>query len=69
MQEVLGAIKFYGCTAGMVVTNSTFTDAARELARKAQVALFDGKWLEEQILKLFPPQIPEFNWDEYNRRK
>jgi restriction endonuclease Mrr len=34
VQEVLGAMLYYDCPEGMVITNSTFTDAARELAEK-----------------------------------
>jgi len=52
----------------MVVTNSTFTEAARELAKKdPHITLLDGRWLEEQIRKFLPPEIPGFNWGDYNR--
>jgi hypothetical protein len=58
----------YGRAEGMVVTNSTFTDAARELAKKdSRITLRDGRWLEEQIRKFLPSQIPAFSWEEYNR--
>jgi hypothetical protein len=68
VQELLGAMRHYGRAEGMVVTNSTFTDAARELAKKgSDIVLRDGRWLEEQIRKFFPPEIPEFNWEVYNR--
>ncbi len=42
VQEVVGAILFYGGTEGCVVTNSTFTPAARALAQKNNIRLFDG---------------------------
>lgn len=59
---------FYACTDGMVVTNSTFTDAACDLAKRdSRITLRDGRWLAEQIKLLLPPEIPEFSWEEYNR--
>lgn len=42
VQEVVGAISFYGGTDGCVVTNSTFTPAARALAQKNNIRLIDG---------------------------
>jgi len=68
VKEVVAAIPYYGCDEGMVVTNSTFTTAAREYARKvSHITLHDGRWLEQQINKSLPHEIPEFNWEEYNR--
>jgi formylglycine-generating enzyme required for sulfatase activity len=67
VHEVLDAMVFYDCAEGMVVTNSVFTNAAKELASKAGIVLHDGRWLQEQINRFLPPNIPEFNWDEYNR--
>jgi len=42
VQEVVGAIPFYGGTEGCVVTNSTFTPGARALAQKNNIRLIDG---------------------------
>ncbi len=67
VQELLGAMVHYDRPEGIVVTNSTFTIAARELANKARLVLCDGTWLAEQINRFLPPQIPAFDWDEYNR--
>jgi restriction system protein len=68
VQELLGAMVYYGREEGMVVTNSTFTEAARQLAQKdSRITMRDGQWLEEQIKKFFPTATPEFNWQEYNR--
>lgn len=39
VQEVLAAVQYYDCDYGMVVTNSTFTAAAKELAKKTDVVL------------------------------
>jgi restriction endonuclease Mrr len=68
VQELLGAMLMYDCTEGIVVTNSSFTGAARDLAgRDSRITLRDGRWLEEQIKSFLPSEIPEFSWDEYNR--
>jgi HJR/Mrr/RecB family endonuclease len=47
VQEVVGAILFYGGTEGCVVTNSTFTPAARALAQKNNIRLIDGPRFQE----------------------
>lgn len=39
VQEVIAAVQYYECDYGMVVTNSTFTAAAKELAKKTEVVL------------------------------
>ncbi|MFC2173852.1 restriction endonuclease [Acidobacteriota bacterium] len=45
VQEVVASQRFYGCEAGMVITNSVFTEAAEQLARKNDVRLVDRKAL------------------------
>jgi restriction endonuclease Mrr len=68
VQELLGAMLHYGCHQGLIITNSTFTSAARNLAAKdSRITLCDGRWLEEQARKYLPPVIPEFNWVDYNQ--
>jgi restriction system protein len=47
VQEVVGAILFYGGTEGCVVTNSTFTPAARALAQENNIRLIDGSQFGE----------------------
>lgn len=42
VQEVVAGKAFYGCDAAMVVTNSTFTKAARDLAKANGVILLEG---------------------------
>jgi len=42
VQEVSGAVSFYGGDEGWVVTNSTFTASAKALAQKTNVRLIDG---------------------------
>ena len=46
VQEVVGAVNFYNGDEGWVVTNSSFTKSARELARKSNVKLIDGPDLQ-----------------------
>jgi hypothetical protein len=46
VQEVAGAVSYYGGDEGWVMTNSTYTRAARELAQKTGIRLFDGRDLE-----------------------
>ena len=42
VQEVIAGKVMYGCNAAMVVTNSTFTKAAEELAKQNGVVLISG---------------------------
>lgn len=46
IQEVIGAVKFYGAQEGWVVTNSTFTSSAKALAQKGNIKLLDGHTLD-----------------------
>jgi restriction endonuclease Mrr len=67
VQEILGAMLNYDCQAGLVITNSTFTLSAKELASKdPRIKLCDYFWLEPLMKKHFTPDIPEFSWDVYN---
>lgn len=43
VQEVACAVSYYGGDEGWVVTNSTFTKGAKELAQKTGVRLIDGR--------------------------
>jgi restriction endonuclease Mrr len=47
VQEVVAGVSFYSGTEGYVVTNSTFTPSARDLAQKNNIRLIDGAHLEE----------------------
>lgn len=42
VQEAAAGKAYYGCDAAMVVTNSTFTKAARDLAKATGVILLEG---------------------------
>lgn len=49
IQEVHAGKTFYDCHVGVVMTNSTFTAGAIELAKKTGVLLWDGKYIEAML--------------------
>lgn len=49
VQEIIGAKEYYGIQNGMVITNSYFTKAAKELAAASGIELWDRKVLMEQF--------------------
>lgn len=49
VQEVVAAKGFYKCTEGIVVTNSYFTDSAKQLAKANFIDLVDRNELEKMI--------------------
>jgi restriction system protein len=49
VQEVVAAKGFYKCTEGIVVTNSYFTDSAKQLAKANFIDLVDRNELEKLI--------------------
>ena len=51
VQEVSAGKQFYGCHVGVVMTNSTFTPGAIQLAVATNVLLWDRNKLEELIFK------------------
>ena len=46
VQEVIGAVHFYGGDEGWVITTSTFTPSAKALAQRSNIRLIDGRMLE-----------------------
>lgn len=52
IQEAVAAKGFYDCQKAMVVTNSFFTDQAKQLASKNNVELWDKKDLSKAMLKI-----------------
>ena len=42
VQQVVGGMAYYGCDRALVITNSTFTKQARELAMSNEVELLDN---------------------------
>ena len=64
VQEVVGALAHYGACEGWVVTNSTFTRAARQLAGENGVRLVEGPELRELVAaaeanRVAPPASPD----------
>lgn len=51
IQEVIGAISYYNAHSGIVVTNNYFTPNAIELARSADIELWDRDILIKNIIK------------------
>lgn len=53
VQEVVSALQYYGGDQAWVITNSSFTQSAKDLAQKTNVKLIDGFDLSnfEQIIK------------------
>lgn len=51
VQEVTAGKQFYGCHVGVVMTNSTFTPGAIQLATATNVLLWDRRKLDELISK------------------
>ncbi len=47
VQEVVGAVRFYGTNEGCVITNSSFTPSARSLAQKNDIRLIEGSNLDK----------------------
>lgn len=49
VQEVVGSLKYYNATKGVVITNSTYTFAAFTLAKVNDIQLIDRAGLEKMI--------------------
>ncbi|WP_302760034.1 restriction endonuclease [Christensenella hongkongensis] len=49
IQEAVAGKNYYNCDKAMVITNSTFTSAAKELAKSNNVILWDRDILKEKI--------------------
>lgn len=49
VQEIIGAKEYYDIENGMVVTNSYFTKAAKELAEASGIELWDRREIVEQF--------------------
>ncbi len=47
VQEIVAAIAMYKANKGIVITNNTFTQSAKELAKANNIELVDGKKIEE----------------------
>ncbi len=49
VQEVIGAMQYYDIENGMVITNSYYTRAAKELAEASGIELWDRRDIEEEF--------------------
>lgn len=49
VQDVFYAKQVYHCHVGIIITNNTFTPAAREAAKEAGIVLWDGDFLKKYI--------------------
>lgn len=49
VQEVVAGLKYYGCETGIVITNSYFTNAAKELAEANGIVLWDREELAKRL--------------------
>lgn len=49
IQEAYAGMKYYGCQGCVVITNSTFTRSARDLAGPTECILIDGSQIEALI--------------------
>jgi restriction system protein len=52
IQEAVASKGYYECEKAMVVTNSYFTNQAKDLARRNGVDLWDRKILVRELLKI-----------------
>lgn len=52
VQQIIGGMTYYDCDAGMVITTSHFSTAAKNLAQKAGVVLIGRKELA-QLIRVF----------------
>ena len=53
VQEVIGAKAYYACSRAAVITTSTFTPAAKELAQRSGVELYE---------KFYPKTKDDLDW-------
>jgi hypothetical protein len=68
VQEILGAMVYYGADLGFVVTTSSFTPSAIALAAKdSRITLIDRNQLVAMLEQYWPRSAPEFVWSDYNR--
>jgi restriction system protein len=70
VQELLGGMRYYSCSRGIVVTTSDFTHAAASLAATCRdVELWGRSVLHAHFMNAFPSEPPPFSWGAYRRLK
>ncbi|NOY29230.1 MAG: restriction endonuclease [Planctomycetes bacterium] len=57
INQVIGAKQYYDCNKSLVVATSDYTRAAKEMAKKAEVTLWNWDSILMQIEKLFGKQL------------
>lgn len=68
VRDVLGAMLYYGCDAGVVIANRPFTESAKALAAKDdRITLIDREILGQLIDEYFPSEVPPFDEEDYRR--
>lgn len=68
IQEVRLAMDIYHAEIAFVTTNSHFTEQAKAAAKNvSRLTLVDREVLQQWIEKVFPPDVPDFEWDKYNQ--
>ncbi len=65
INQVIGAQQYYHCDQGMVITTSSYTSSARELAEKAEILLWDWYRLLQALADTYWGGLDYF---EYYRR-
>lgn len=61
VQQAISAKTFYSCDEAMVITNSYFTNSAKELAESAKVRLIDRNELQRYLEDYNQKLIEDFN--------
>lgn len=69
VQETIAGAKFHGCDKTAVVTNSTFTKSAKELAKKSDTELIDGKKLLDLVKKHSTEEVTPFDLVLFNQHR
>ena len=59
VQEITGALKYYNANQGVVITNSSFTTGAEDLAKANDIILIDGEDLKKLADYTFEENHPE----------
>lgn len=66
VQEVAAGKAIYKCTKGIVITNSFFTESAKDLAKYNNIELWDRKELIRQFKSLYSPHLHMYKDGHYN---
>lgn len=53
VQEVIAGMQYYQCDQAIVITSSSFTHQAINLAESIQIILYDRSWIEKKLSQLF----------------